>query len=424
MSLGLTLKLGVLSLTNVGLMFLFQIGVLAYFGATLESDAFFASMTVPQLVQAIITGSLVSVLVPLLSGEAEQKSRKDAWTFFWAIGALFFSVAVVLGIFASWWVPWSVPGFEPGGWALAVELTRIQLVGVVFAGLNAVQWASFHSRHEFLRAELSQLAANIGAVIILVVSVPRFGVLAAAWANLARMAIQTVLLLPGMGWPSPPNRASETLIEAWKRIRPLLAGNAYYKTEPLVDRALLSIAASGNLSLYYFAHQIYGAATHVINRAVASPLVPRLSILYKTGDVRSVSRLVYQRMVFVAIFCGVVLTTLVWWGDELLPWLVGYGKFGDANIAKLWWILILLGGVLVGGVLGMLASTAFYSMGDTTTPTTMSMITYSVYIPIKILSFVEYGVTGLAIATSIYYLSNLALHFVLLNRRWSNANTT
>ena len=62
------MQLGTLSAASIGVAFLFQWYVLTQLGPGMETDAFFAGMTLPQLVLAVISGSLMHVLVPLTSG--------------------------------------------------------------------------------------------------------------------------------------------------------------------------------------------------------------------------------------------------------------------------------------------------------------------------------------------------------------------
>ena len=53
-------------------------------------------------------------------------------------------------------------------------------------------------------------------------------------------------------------------------------------------------------------------------------------------------------------------------------------------------------------------------MGDTSTPTRMSIVTYTLYIPAKVLGFYCYGLLGLAVVTSAYLFLNLVIQILLL----------
>ncbi len=374
-------------------------------------------MTIPQLVLTVISSSLMHVLVPLLSGEDEDRLRHDAWGFFVFVGGVFTLLAVLFHVTAPWWVPVTVPGFKESGQALTITLTRIQLVGMVFTAINGVQWAAYHARQQFLWAEFTPILAGAFALLLLVWALPRFGVIAAAWISTLRMGLQTLLLAPGMGRPVRPGLKSPSVRKAWQRIKPLLLGTAYYKTDPLVDRLLLSTAGSGSLSLYYLAQQIYGAVSQVCNKAFAAPLVPALSRLHKAGDKAGHQCCYHRKLLQVGALTIAGLVVLGLFGHPLLDLLIGHGNISADNVKELWWIMVCLGGMFVGGAVGQIASSTFYSIGDTTTPTRMSMLTYTVYIPCKALFFYFWGVAGLAIATSIYYITNQTLLIYLLKKK-------
>ena len=412
-----TIQLGVLSALNIGIGFLFQWYVLTQLGPGVETDALFAGMTLPQLVLAVISGSLMHVLVPLLSGENKDNLHADAWGVFILVGSLFGLIAVALYFTAFLWVPLTVPGFDNAGKVLTISLTRIQLIGMVFAAINGVQWATYHAKQNFVWAEFTPIIASTFSLMLLVWALPRFGVIAAAWISVVRMAVQSLLLAPGMGKPVWPDFKSRSIILAWQRIKPLVMGTVYYKTDPLVDRFLLSSAGSGSLSLYYLAQQIYGAASQVLNRAVAAPLVPLLSKLNKTGNDSQYRQVYHQKLLQVG-FVGVVsLLILGLFGKGVLGLLVSHGNVSAENVKELWWIMILLGGMFFGGTLASITSSSFYALGDTTTLVKVSMISYTGFIICKVIAFFYWGLAGLAIATSIYYMTNLLIQMFYLRKR-------
>ncbi len=412
-----TLQLGVLSAVNIGLTFLYQWYVLTRLGPGMETDALFAGMTVPQLVLAVISASLMHVLVPILAGEDSAGLMNDAWSLLILVAGFFGVLFVILFAGAPWWVPLTVPGFDAAGVALTVALTRIQAVAMVLVGINGVQWATYHARQRFLWVEFVPILAGGGGLLFLVWALPRYGIKAAAWATVLRMGAETLLLAPGMrGRAIRPDLRSPSIRQAWQRIKPLLLGTAYYKTDPLVDRFLLSMTGSGSLSLYYLAQQIYGAAGQVLNKAVTAPLVPVLSMCHKNEE-GAVFRGTYRRTLLrLGGLALLSLVGLVFFGRPLLGLLVGYGNISAANVAQLWWIMLWLGGMFAGGILGQISSSAFYARGNTVTPTRISMLNYTAYVPAKVIAFSLWGVAGLAVATSLYCLVNFGLQFYLLEK--------
>jgi peptidoglycan biosynthesis protein MviN/MurJ (putative lipid II flippase) len=103
-------------------------------------------------------------------------------------------------------------------------------------------------------------------------------------------------------------------------------------------------------------------------------------------------------------------------GRPLLSALLGHGQFTDARIAELWWILLLLSGVWVGGAAGQVLATSFYASGDTRTPTRIGVIGFTVAIGLKLLAFWYFGLLGLAVAASLYYLGNTVALLLTLRR--------
>ncbi|CAK0772841.1 Virulence factor MviN [Gammaproteobacteria bacterium] len=413
-----TILLGAFSITNIGISLLFQWYVFTQLGPGIETDALFAGMALPQFVLAMINGSLMHVLVPLLAGEKENLLRHDAWGFLFLIGSLFSLLATILYLTAPWWIPITLPGFSDEGLALTVKLTRIQLIGIVFSAINGVQWATYHACQKFLWAEFTPILSSLLGLLLLIFVLPEYGIVAAAWINTLRMWLQTLLLAPGMKKPVWPDLASPTLNVAWQRIKPLLLGTAYYKTDPLIDRFLLSTASSGSLSLYYLAQQIYGAVNQVLNKAIAAPLVPLLSKFHKAGDNNGFQYIYHQKLLQVGGICLVGLLILGLFGQTILNLLIGHGNVSVENAKELWWIMIWLSGVFIGGAMAQMSSSSFYASGDTKTLVKISIISYTIFVVCKIASFYYWGVIGLAITTSIYYIMNLSIQIYLLENKY------
>jgi putative peptidoglycan lipid II flippase len=413
----LPLSLGALSGANLVLVFLFQAFVLVIVGPGVETDALFAGMALPQLVLAVISGSLMHVLVPYLAGEEENRIQQDTWGIFIVVGVAFGFLSVALYIFAPFWVPWIVPGFSQAGKTLTVLLTRIQLIGVAFTALTGVLWAVYHARQQFLWAESSPLLPNLLGLGCLIWALPRFGITAVAWILVLRTLLHLLLLLPGLPAYRKPNWRSPNLSVVWRRIKPLLLGSAYYKTDLLVDRFLSSMAPAGGLSLLYLAQQVYGAANEIINKAIAAPMVPLLAGQAKSGNWTQFHGTYRKRLLWMCILTGGGYVTLLLGGKYFLKILIGHGGVTEHNIALLQSILICLGGIFIGGALGQILSTAFYALTDTITPTKIGTVVFTLGIALKIFGFFLFGILGIAIGSSLHYSLAAAALFVSLENK-------
>jgi putative peptidoglycan lipid II flippase len=275
---------------------------------------------------------------------------------------------------------------------------------VLFTALTGVLWAVYHARRRFLWAEFSPLFGNALGLGCIIWALPRYGVGAAAWTMVLRSFVQMSLLLPGLAGYRKPDWGSPALGEVWRRLKPLLLGSAYYKTDLLVDRFLSSMAPAGGLSLLYLGQQAYNAANEIINKAIAAPMVPLLAEQAKSAEWTQFRISYRKRLFWMGSLTLGSYAILLATGEWLLKILIGYGGVTEQNVLLLQAILIALGGVYVGGALGQILTTAFYAKADTVTPTKIGIVAYSLGMALKIAGFILFGLLGIAGATSLYYL--------------------
>ncbi len=419
----LSLTLAGLAICNAVLAILMPWYVVTRLGVGIETDAFFASGALPQLIFLVVSVSLTQVLVPILSTEDESTFRRDAWGFFLGVTGLFTIVALILFVTAGYWVPLIVPGFSAEARQLAIALSRIQLLSMIGNASVVVLWSIFYARQRFLWAEASSVFANAISLLFLVWTLSRYGIVAAAWATVLNLGLKIVLLMPVLGPWQRPQWDSYAMKEAWRRIKPFLLGQTYAKSDPLIDRFLTSLTTAGSLSLLYIGQQVYSSTNLIVTKAISTPSVPHLAIAAKSGDWPHFKRIYYQRlfwMLGITIAAGVGLFVT---GEPLLRLMIGHGGITAQNIHMLWWIMLALVGLLIGGTAGQVISGAFYALGDTRTPTMLFIGTYTVYIPVKILVFLRYGVVGLAVATSVHLTLNFILQLLVLERTIAKLQT-
>lgn len=123
-----------------------------------------------------------------------------------------------------------------------------------------------------------------------------------------------------------------------------------------------------------------------------------------------------HRLMIVAGLSSSGVLVLYFFGEPLLHLAIGHGGITAEHVHALWLVMIALVGMLAGGAAGQITSTAFYAMGNTTTPTRLFILTYTIYLPFKVLAFLRYGLMGLAIATSVHLIVNFTLQLIVLER--------
>lgn len=409
-------SLATLSAVNALLALLMTWYIVAHTGVGAQTDAFFASAVIPQFAFLLLTTTLLPVLVPLLATRADAEFSHDVWSFFSLTGAIFIVLAVVLYLSVNAWVPWFVPGFSAQAKTLTASLTRIQLVSMVLNALIVTLWAAHHARHKFVWVELSAILANCAGVSFLVLTISHFGIWAAAVNTIFYNTLKLAFLVPILGRFRLPAWRSPLIREALHRLKPLLPGQVYLRTDPALDRFLTSMTGAGTLSLLHVAQQIYASITLLLGKAVVAPMAPKLAVYAREERWSSYRRHYESRLLLllaITILGVLIVITGAPWGRMFLAEL----GIGPGNVHTLWLTLIALGGTLVGGALVQATAGAFYGMGNTKTPTKVSTVLYTLYIPIKIIAFIKFGLIGLAVSMSSYFLTNSLTQFWLLRRK-------
>ena len=410
---------------NILLAFGFNWYTMTTLGPGPETDALYAGLVIPNFILAIFIGSLESVLVPLLATEKPETFAQQAWTFFQGVGLLYGGVAILLWFSVPVWGFLMVPGFDADTRILFIALIQIHLISMVGNALIAVLMGVYHARQKFLVVEFGTSLATLIGLSFLIWGLPRYGVIAAAWATAIKTLLQVIFLVPGLGGYKKPDWGADNIKEAWRRLRPLVLGNAYYKTDQLVDTYLASLAPAGGLSLLYLARQIYSAGHQILGKAIANPTVPMLAKHASQGEWQSYYRLSNNRTGWMLALTAGAFIGILFLGKPALTLLFGYGRFEESSLTLLWFILIALAGFWMGGPIGQILASSFYAKGNTTTPTKIGVFGFTIGIFLKLGGFYLWGIIGIAIGTSLHYFINLLLlRYILLIKlkKWITDN--
>lgn len=408
--------LGLVVIVNLAVQFLFQWFIITSLGPGNQTDALFGAMALPQFILLVLCGSLTMVVLPIIAKYTGNKFLEASWNYFHVIGLLFVGIAVLLLITANWWVALILPGLKGLNFHLALNLSRIQVIAMVFSALFSVVWTINTAKGNFFRIEFTSIATNLIAFIVLIIFIHSLGIYMVAWVSVLRVILQLLFLMMIMGPYRRPDFNSPFFKITWKKLKPLVIGNAYFQADPLVDRHLTSRGITGELTLLNFAQQLYQAVNSILLKVLVNTMIPEMAKAYAAGDIKRFDHILRKRLFISFAFLTTGYIAMLGMGEWLLGLIFSFKKMTPGDVHQLWWLLVLLGGYLLGDIIGNVTSGAFFAKGDTATPTKIGMILFTIYIPVKVFCYFKFGIAGLAIAASTYQVISFSTKLFFLRK--------
>jgi putative peptidoglycan lipid II flippase len=386
-----------------------QLLVIRIVGLGSDTDAYIAAQTVPAVIVAIITTALQSVWLPRLALMTDDLVawRKEQSIAQGQAGLLGGGLLLFVGGSLPFWLPLLFPGFDVLTKQAAMFFCLVLLVAAAFNTQSAVLTVALRARNRFMAAEVIALLGTVLSLAAMYVALPLWGLTAAVWIGLARSILVYFVQMSLAKWPPLSFAKGWACKETWILMRPLLFGASIYKTSPLVDRYWASQAYTGAITTLSLAQTAMGSLAVILERAICMPITPSLARHVAQSDYAGLRR-AYRSSIFritsVVVCFGILLLTLK---PIFVAVTATVFNIQDQVALILWWMCLLLIGYLHVAASGTVVVAAFYAMGDTKTPVKISMIFFIMMVVIKSSGYLNFGIYGLVVATSIHYIVNM-----------------
>jgi putative peptidoglycan lipid II flippase len=406
----------------------------SFFGAGMAADAFIAAFRIPNLLRRLFgEGSLSIAFVPVFTETMIKGDRAEAFRL--AVSGLklllvCLSVVALIGVAAAPLIVHILaPGFAhwPQKMALTVTLTRVMFPYIVLIGLVALCMGVLNVLGHFAAPAIAPVLLNL-AMIAAVVTVSRFShsqsvrAVGLAAGVLLGGLLQLALQLPYLVkhgvrfW-----KASGLLHPGMKKIGilmlPTIFGAAVYQINILVGTLLASLLPQGSVSYLYYADRLVQFPLGIFAQAAATAVLPSLSRQATVGDHTAMGATFGQAVSLVLFFTIPAMVGLIVLRHPIVALLFKHGAF-DAHAAQL------TSDALLYYALGLWAFaavrivvSAFYAMQDTRTPVKTATVSIGANILLGLVLMGPMRHDGLALATSLASMINLALLVGVIAKR-------
>ncbi len=408
--------------------------VASFFGAGMTADAFIAAFRIPNLLRRLFgEGSLSLAFVPVFTNAIASGNRKDALHL--AVSSLklllvCLSVIAVVGVIAAPTIVQVVaPGFsdQPQKMALTVTLTRIMFPYITLVGLVALCMGILNVLGHFAAPAIAPVLLNL-AMIGALFGVSRFSdtetvrIVGLAVGVLLGGVLQLALQLPylvrhGVRFWQRSGLWHPRMRTVGLLMLPTIFGAAVYQINILVSTLLASLLPEGSVSYLYFADRLVQFPLGIFAQAAATAVLPSFSRQAANGDHAGMGDTFGHAMSLVLFLTIPAMIGLIILREPIVALLFQRGAF-DSQATRLTSdaLLYYASGMWAFAAVRIVAST-FYAMQDTRTPVISATFSIAINILLGMALMGPMKHCGLALATALASIVNLALLVYILRRK-------
>lgn len=407
----------------------------ALFGAGRDMDAFNVAFRVPNLLRDLFAeGAMTAAFVPTFTRKLTTGAREDAWH----LGNLVMNALlvvtgsiVVVGIVFAFPITRAIAGEYaqvPGKLELTTDLTRVMLPFLTTVAVAAAMMGMLNSLHRFFIPALSPAMFNVATIFCafaLVPLMPWFGL-----PPIAAIAVGT--LLGGVGqialqWPALRkegfrfrpvlNFRDPDLREVLRLMGPGTLGLAAVQINVFVNTYLATTQEQGAVSWLNYAFRLMYLPIGLFGVSIATAALPDISRHAARHDETAMRNTISGAMRLMLMLNVPATVGLIVLAHPIISVLLERGHFRPHDTAATAAALIFYAPGLLGYSAVKIASPSFYSLRDSRTPVTVSVISVLVNLGINLALVRVIGYRGLALGTAIAAIFNATALLWLLRRR-------
>lgn len=381
---------------------LFRDQIIAFaIGTTAVADAFFVAFRIPNLLRSVVgEGALTSAFVPVFSEEL-AKSKEAAGRTLASVTSLSIIVTLAISILGIICAPFVIQLIAPGflanneSFSLCVNLTKIMFPLVIFVSLVAMVNGALNTVRVFGASPMAQIAMNLvmmlGGLVAAYASSLITAVYILAGFVLIGGVVQLCALFPALkraGFSLRPTKAVFTppAMQVLRLISPAIISAAVYQMLIFVNTMLATMLEPGSVSWLFFADRITQLPLGIFSVALASVLLPALSVANAEGRLDHFNTALsdsmrYTSFVMIPAACGIF-----YFAHPIIQLLFERGAFTSYATYKTALAVEALSLGIWGISCHSMVVRAFLARKDTITPMIVSLITLLVSVSIALLT--------------------------------------
>ncbi len=398
----------------------------AYFGSGMESDAFLTASTLPTLLFDIVIGGVISAsFIPVFNDIMSKRGKDDAMKFVNKFVTLILCASfliMALGIIFSGTLVSMQTNYTGEKHALAARLTAIMFPMIIFTGLAFSFVGLLQSFGEYKIPSVISLVSNLAIILYYVTLGKRFGIYGLAVTMVIAWSLQFLIQIPwirkfGVRYRPDFHFKSEDIKQTLRLAGPMLVATW---VQPLYSIVNQRFASNIDAAVTYIqqSNRLYTIMVGVFSFVVTNLIFPKLARAVADGNDSEAKSLASSSLRAIALVIAPLMAGFIILSKPISFIIFHYGKMGDGGVEAISALLKRYCAGMLGLGLNEVLSKVFFSFKDSRTPMRNSIISMAVNI---VLAFVLYNLmstNGLAVATACGSVTNAALNWICMARRY------
>ncbi|MCB2289985.1 murein biosynthesis integral membrane protein MurJ [Clostridium sp. CS001] len=400
------------------------------FGATLSTDAYTMSMTIPDLLFGVIGAAIATTFIPALSESYKNGGRKDMYEFANSIINLLFIMSIVIFIFGWIYAPSIVhiiaPKFIGEKYNLTVELTRLSVLNILFMSTTAGYISMLHTLNKFTASTLTGFVVSIPIIIYNLLGA-KSGIYGLVIVTLIGFGLQIFIQIPcllknGYKYRFKININDSRIKKMLTLIIPVLIGTGVNQINTLVDRIMASGLPDGSIVSMDFAIKISTLVYGTFALPIITVIYPTLSIDGTSKDFESFKAHISKAINNINLIMIPSAVGLMILRSTVISVIFKHGAFDNSAVSMTSIpLLYLVFGMVFYGIRDV-CNRSFYALKDTKTPMINGILGLCTCIGMNIIMVPIMGIGGLAISNVSAAIVSSTLLIINLRRKLGGIN--
>lgn len=379
------------------------------FGVGMYTDAYNIAVTIPETIFTLVGLAISTAFLPMLSKIQAKKGKKEMYDFANNVINILFIVSliffVVTSIFSKEIVSILAKGFSEEALNLAVRLTKITLLNLLFLSINACFTSMLQVNEDFVIPSILGLFFNLPMIIYLLLF-RNYDIVGLTVANVVGNLFRVIVQIPsllthGYKYKSIIRIKDERLKEIGILIVPVIIGAGANSLNMIVDKNIASSLSPGTISALDYGQKLIIFINTIITTSIANVAYPVMANLRNNGDIEGFINTLKKSIVYLALLLIPITVGAMIFGKDIVKIVYGRGQFNENAVMMTTLAFMGYGlGIFFTGIRDILNSTLF-SMGKTKITTVNGVIGVIINIILSITLSRYYGIMGIALASSI-----------------------